>query len=111
MSRLLFGPRFPLPGGAARGVRLKTQFHSGNNVLELMRKLPGQIVATIEAPATGRFAQQSRSLHASSTPNITQRLSLPARLAVNRPLAAPRLPKIAAVPRGITEVGLGTARK
>lgn len=110
MSRLLFGPRFPLPGGAARGVRLKTQFHSGNNVLELMRKLPGQIVATIEAPATGRFAQQSRSLHASSTPNITQRLSLPARLAVNRPLAALRLPKVAAVPRGITEVGLGTAR-
>lgn len=110
MSRLLFGPRFPLPGGAARGVRLKTQFPSGSNVLQLMRTLPSQVVATFEAPATGRFAQQSRSLHASSTPNITQRLSLPARLAVNRPLAAPRLPKVAAVPRGITEVGLGTAR-
>lgn len=110
MSRLLFGPRFSLPGGAARGVRLKTQFPSGSNIIQLMRTLPSQVVATLEAPATGRFAQQTRSLHASSTPNITQRLSLPARLVVNRPLAAPRLPKVAVPPRGITQVGLGTAR-
>jgi hypothetical protein len=111
MSRLLFGPRFPLPGGAARGVRLKTQFPPGKNyALEIIRNLPNRIVATLEAPATGRFAEQSRSLHTGSSPSISQRLSLSARLAVNRPLAAPRLPKVAAVPRGITDVGLGTAR-
>jgi len=110
MSRLLFGPRFPLPGGAGRGVRLKTQFPTKTNALEIIRNLPTRIVATFEAPATGRFAEKTRSLHTATSPSITQRLSLSARLAVNRPLATPRLPKVAAVPRGVTDVGLGTAR-
>lgn len=112
MSRLLFGPKFPTPGGAARGIRLKAQSagRTQSHVLDAIRNLSNHIAATFEAPATGRFAEQSRSLHTGPSPSITQRLSLPARLAVNRPLAAPRLPKIAAPPRSITQVGLGTAR-
>ncbi|CAE6478947.1 unnamed protein product [Rhizoctonia solani] len=110
MSRLLLGPKFPMPGGAARGLRLKTQSVGKNHVLDAIRNLPNHIIATFEAPATRRFAEHSRSFHTIHSPSITQRLSLPARLAVNRPLAAPRLPKVAAPPRGITQVGLGTAR-
>jgi len=110
MSRLLSGVRFPLPGGAARGVRLKSQFPSKANPIEFIRNLPNHIVAALEAPATGRFAEQSRSIYTGTSPSITQRLSLPARLAVNRPLAAPRLPKITPVPRTVADVGLGTAR-
>ncbi|KAG8763978.1 hypothetical protein FRC11_007028 [Ceratobasidium sp. 423] len=110
MSRLLFGPRFPMPGGAARGLRLKTQSAGKSHVLDAIRNLPNHLIATFEAPATGRFAEHSRSLHTARSPSISQRLSLPARLAVNRPLATPRLPKVAAPPRGVTQVGLGTAR-
>ncbi|QRV86431.1 hypothetical protein RhiJN_14449 [Ceratobasidium sp. AG-Ba] len=111
MSRLLFGPRFPLPGGAARGARLKTQFPTyKTNAVELIRNLPGRVVAALEAPATGRFAEQSRSIYTGTSPSISQRLSLPARLAVNRPLAAPRLPRVAPVPRAVSDVGLGAAR-
>ncbi|CAE6427518.1 hypothetical protein ACGC1H_004592 [Rhizoctonia solani] len=110
MSRLFLGPKFPTPGGAARGLRLKTQTVGKSHVLEAIRNLPSHLIATFEAPATGRFAEHSRSLHTIRSPSITQRLSLPARLAVNRPLAAPRLPKVAAPPRSVTQVGLGTAR-
>ncbi|CAE6509277.1 unnamed protein product [Rhizoctonia solani] len=110
MSRLLLGPKFPTPGGAARGLRLKTQLAGKSHVLDAIRNLPNHIIATFEAPATGRFAEHSRSLHTVRAPTITQRLSLPARVAVNRPLTAPRLPKVAAPPRGVTQVGLGTAR-
>ncbi|KAJ1310060.1 hypothetical protein OPQ81_006812 [Rhizoctonia solani] len=110
MSRLLFGPKFPTPGGAARGLRLKTQSTGRNHVLDIIRNLPNHFIATFEAPAAGRFAEQSRSLHTIRSPSITQRLSLPARLAVNRPLAAPCLPKVVAPPRGVTQVGLGMAR-
>lgn len=110
VSRLFFGPKFPAAGGAARGIRLKTQSASKTHILDTIRSLSGQITATFEAPATGRFAEKSRSLYTGPSPSITQRLSLPARIAVNRPLAAPRLPKVAAPPRSITQVGLGTAR-
>ncbi|KAF8744592.1 hypothetical protein RHS02_02258, partial [Rhizoctonia solani] len=110
MSRLLLGPKFPTPGGAARGLRLKTQSAGKNHVLDAIRNLPNRFIATFEAPATGRFAEHSRSFHTAHNPSITQRLSLPARLAINRPLAAPRLPKVAAPPRGVTQVGLGSAR-
>ncbi|CAE6519855.1 unnamed protein product [Rhizoctonia solani] len=110
MSRLFFGPKFPTPGGAARGLRLKTQLAGKPHILDAIRNLPNHLIATFEAPATGRFAEHSRSLHTTRSPSITQRLSLPARLAANRPLAAPRLPKVAAPPRGVTQVGLGTAR-
>ncbi|EUC67365.1 hypothetical protein RSOL_501880 [Rhizoctonia solani AG-3 Rhs1AP] len=110
MSRLFLGPKFPTPGGAARGLRLKTQAAGKSHVLEAIRNLPNHLIATFEAPATGKFAEHSRSLHTIRSPSITQRLSLPARIAVNRPLAAPRLPKVVAPPRSITQVGLGTAR-
>jgi len=110
MSRLLLGPKFPMPGGAARGLRFKTQSVGKNHVLDAVRNLPNHLIATFEAPATGRFAEHSRSLHTVRSPSITERLSLPARIAINRPLAAPRLPKIAAPPRSVTQVGLGTAR-
>ncbi|CAE7153798.1 unnamed protein product [Rhizoctonia solani] len=110
VSRLLLGPKFPTPGGAARGLRLKTQLAGKNHVLDAIRNLPNHIIAAFEAPAAGRFGEHSRSLHTIRSPSITQRLSLPARLAVNRPLAAPRLPKVAAPPRSVTQVGLGTAR-
>jgi hypothetical protein len=100
-----------MPGGAARGLRLKTQSAGKNHVIDAIRNIPNHFIATFEAPATGRFAEHARSFHATHSPSITQRLSLPARLVVNRPLAAPRLPKVVAPPRGVTQVGLGAARK
>ncbi|KAF8758839.1 hypothetical protein RHS01_02931 [Rhizoctonia solani] len=86
MSRLLLGEaKISHPGGAARGLRLKTQSAGKNHVLDAIRNLPNRFIATFEAPATGRFAEHSRSFHTAHNPSITQRLSLPARLAINRP--------------------------
>ncbi|KAI0736789.1 hypothetical protein C8Q72DRAFT_23200 [Fomitopsis betulina] len=63
-------------------------------------RLPGSIPAT------------SRSLyHGSSQARSNQQsLSSSARFTLSRPLQAPRLPKVPAVPRGVSQVGLGLAR-
>ena len=50
----------------------------------------------------------ARSAH--SSPSIRQSLSLPARIALSRPLRAPCLPRASRVPGNVTHVGLGTAR-
>lgn len=60
---------------------------------------------TLRSPSTSA----SRSLHL-PRPTIQQRLSLPVRTSLSRPLHAPYLPRVPAVPRCTTQVGLGTAR-
>ncbi|KAH9180219.1 hypothetical protein EDB89DRAFT_2061929 [Lactarius sanguifluus] len=53
-----------------------------------------------------------RSIHsvASRIPTIENNLSLPVRHALSMRMGSPRLPRPPAVPRGIAQVGLGTAR-
>lgn len=58
----------------------------------------------------GRQAGPRSLHHLTAGRTIQNGLSLPARQALARPLGLPKLPRAPAVPRGIHQVGLGTAR-
>ncbi|EPQ58647.1 hypothetical protein GLOTRDRAFT_110289 [Gloeophyllum trabeum ATCC 11539] len=80
-------------------------------LLSKTRYLLTGFVGHLTTPGTlGRSTVPSRSLHAARPQSIQQRLSLPARYALSTPLHAPRLPKPPAVPRNVTQVGLGVVR-
>ncbi|KAI9456698.1 hypothetical protein BJY52DRAFT_1275523 [Lactarius psammicola] len=96
-----FAPR-PLPQSsfASRALhRTKTIF----NVFVGHLTTPGTHLVPGHAP---------RSIHsvASRIPTIENNLSLPVRHALSMRMGSPRLPRPPAVPRGIAQVGLGTAR-
>ncbi|KAF8171548.1 hypothetical protein K438DRAFT_1852443 [Mycena galopus ATCC 62051] len=67
-----------------------------------------RFVTQLTTPGTGTVSV-SRSFHAAN-PSIQQRLSFAARNTLSRPLAPQFLPRGPVVPRGMTQVGLGTAR-
>ncbi|EPS98574.1 hypothetical protein FOMPIDRAFT_1024585 [Fomitopsis schrenkii] len=85
-------------------------------VFKQTRNLFSRFVAHLTTPGISRLPGSvpatSRSLYHGSaqTRNIQQSLSSSARFTLSRPLQAPRLPKAPAVPRGVSQVGLGLAR-
>ncbi|KAI0713532.1 hypothetical protein C8Q76DRAFT_693423 [Earliella scabrosa] len=87
-------------------------------VFRQTRNLISRFVAHLTAPSTLRtplhlhVAANARPFHMSAArmPTIQERLSLPARHILSKPLAVPFLPRPPAVPRHISQVGLGTAR-
>ncbi|KAF8515890.1 hypothetical protein JB92DRAFT_2912991 [Gautieria morchelliformis] len=74
------------------------------NLAHCTRTLFSQITTQLR----GKGVPLSRFTH--SSPSIRQSLSLPARIALSRPLRAPSLPRVPRVPGNVTQVGLGTAR-
>ena len=75
------------------------------------------VVGHLTAPgafSSSPHASASRSMlenaHAHRFPSMQQRLSPATRFALARPLGAPYLPRGPVVPRGMFQVGLGTAR-
>ncbi|OCH90626.1 hypothetical protein OBBRIDRAFT_793062 [Obba rivulosa] len=84
-------------------------------IFKQTRNLLSRFVAHLTTPGTLRpvnVPAAARSLHSGPTRPLTihQQLSLPARHALSRPLNAPYLPRPPAVPRNVTQVGLGLAR-
>ncbi|KAF8590500.1 hypothetical protein K439DRAFT_1403596 [Ramaria rubella] len=77
---------------------------SASTLIQRTRALFTRLITHIE----GQAVPISRSVH--STPSIRQSLSLPARIALSKPLKAPCLPRAPRVPGNVTQVGLGTAR-
>jgi hypothetical protein len=95
-------PRVPAPSAAHR-------------VVQTTRTLVSRFFAHLATPGTLRApvpAGSARGLQhlATRTPGISHGLSLPARHALSRPFGAPHLPRASAVPRSVTQVGLGCAR-
>lgn len=76
------------------------------------RTLLSRFVAHLTTPGTLRVPGAARTLHhgAARMPTIQQGLSLSARMALARPLRAPHLPRVPAVPQRMNQVGLGLAR-
>ena len=74
------------------------------NLVHRTRTLFNQLTAQLR----GQTVPVSRFTH--SSPSIRQSLSLPARIALSRPLRTPCLPKAPRIPGNVTHVGLGTAR-
>ncbi|KAF8161808.1 hypothetical protein K438DRAFT_1859470 [Mycena galopus ATCC 62051] len=80
----------------------------GQKLLTQTRLALNRFVTHLTTPGTGTVSV-SRSFHAVN-PSIHQRLSFAARNTLSRPLAPQFLPRGPVVPRGMTQVGLGTAR-
>ena len=84
-----------------------------SRALHRTRTIFNAFVSHLTAPGTqlvpGR-APRSVHLVAGRTPTIENSLSLPVRHALSVRMGSPRLPRPPAVPRSITQVGLGTAR-
>jgi hypothetical protein len=74
------------------------------NLVHRTRAFFSQLITQLQ----GQGPPVSRFTH--SSPSIRQSLSLPARIALSRPLRAPCLPRAPRVPGNVTQVGLGTAR-
>ncbi|KAH9934983.1 uncharacterized protein B0H18DRAFT_1114803 [Fomitopsis serialis] len=97
-------PNVGQPTSTAQAVFKQTRHLFSRFVAHLttpgISRLPGSV------PATGR------SLYNGPTQmrSIQQGLSSSARFTLSRPLQLPRLPKAPAVPRGVSQVGLGLAR-
>ena len=77
---------------------------SPSNLVHRTRTLVTQLITQFRAQGV----PVHRFIH--SSPSIRQSLSLPARIALSRPLRAPCLPSAPRIPGSVTHVGLGTAR-
>ncbi|KAJ7672098.1 hypothetical protein B0H17DRAFT_184549 [Mycena rosella] len=81
----------------------------GQRLLSQTRNALTRFVTHLTTPGTGTISV-ARSFHAAN-PSIQQRLSFAARTTLARPLHGGQfLPRAPVVPRGMTQVGLGTAR-
>ncbi|KAJ7826897.1 hypothetical protein B0H14DRAFT_2816427 [Mycena olivaceomarginata] len=98
-ARSLHIPSAVRPQAAGLGQKLLTQTR-----LALTR-----FVGHLTAPGLGNTVSVARSFHAAN-PSIHQRLSFAARTTLARPVQSRFLPRGPVVPRGMTQVGLGTAR-
>ncbi|KAJ6488226.1 hypothetical protein C8R47DRAFT_1127043 [Mycena vitilis] len=80
----------------------------GQKLLSQTRHALSRFVTHLTTPGTGTVSV-ARSFHAAN-PTIQQRLSFGARTVLSRPLQPRFLPRAPAVPRTMTQLGLGTAR-
>ncbi|KAJ7099310.1 hypothetical protein B0H15DRAFT_819832 [Mycena belliarum] len=88
---------------------IRPQAHNlGQRLLTQTRLALTRFVTHLTTPGTGTVSV-ARSFHAAN-PSIHQRLSFAARTTLARPLQPRFLPRGPALPRTITQVGLGTAR-
>ncbi|KAA1477117.1 hypothetical protein DENSPDRAFT_571300 [Dentipellis sp. KUC8613] len=88
---------------------------TAGRLLRTTRGLLQAFVGHLTTPGTLRVPGAGNGFHhavanATRGPTIRQGLSLPARIALSKPLGAPMLPRAPVVPRSIAQVGLGTAR-
>ncbi|KAJ7678587.1 hypothetical protein B0H14DRAFT_3064040 [Mycena olivaceomarginata] len=82
---------------------------SAKKLLTQTRLALTRFVGHLTAPGLGNTVSVARSFHAAN-PSIHQRLSFAARTTLARPVQSRFLPRGPVVPRGMTQVGLGTAR-
>ncbi|KAI0737880.1 hypothetical protein C8Q80DRAFT_1209009 [Daedaleopsis nitida] len=104
-----------IPVSAARGPSHPTT--TAQAVFKQTRNFISRFVTHLTTPGTLRSpvhvgSTGSRPFHVSAArmPTIHERLSFSARHVLSKPLAVPFLPRAPAVPRHISQVGLGTAR-
>ena len=88
---------------------------TAQNALHHARAFVSSFFAHLTTPGTLRGpisagAGQRAFVHSARMPTIQQRMSAPVRHILSKPLATPFLPRAPAVPRHISQVGLGTAR-
>ncbi|KAI0781414.1 hypothetical protein BD413DRAFT_608562 [Trametes elegans] len=123
---------FPPGGGtqtAARAIHIPaavprpTASHAtstAQTVIKHTRTILSRFVAHLTTPDTLRApadvvagASHARAFHGPATrmPSIHERMSYSARQFLSRPPVVPFLPRAPGVPRNMTQVGLGTARK
>ncbi|KAI0261085.1 hypothetical protein BC834DRAFT_845829 [Gloeopeniophorella convolvens] len=99
------------PAFVPRSTLQPTSFTS--RALHRTKNLLNAFVGHLTTPGTMHVpGATSRTVHSAAhrIPTIENNLSLHVRHALSRPMGAPRLPRPPAVPRGIAQVGLGTAR-
>ncbi|TFY83100.1 hypothetical protein EWM64_g904 [Hericium alpestre] len=92
----------------------QTNLSTAQRLLHQTRGLFQAFVGHLTTPGTLRGSGSGHGFHsavrATRAPTIQQNLSFGTRLALSRPLGAPKLPRPPVVPRSVTQVGLGTAR-
>ncbi|KAI0082868.1 hypothetical protein K474DRAFT_39300 [Panus rudis PR-1116 ss-1] len=103
---------FPRPSAANRPTSTGTAQALFRQTRNLISRFASILTAPAKyaTPANIPGAMRGWSHVATRGPSIKDRLSLPARYALGRPLSAPCLPRPPAVPRSTMQVGLGTAR-
>ncbi|KAI0655537.1 hypothetical protein C8Q70DRAFT_936225 [Cubamyces menziesii] len=108
-----------IPAFAPRPAATSQVTSTAQSIVKNTRTILSRFVAHLTTPGTLRVpgdvvagASRARALHTPATrmPTIHERMSYPARCFLSRPAQVPFLPRAPAVPRNITQVGLGTAR-
>lgn len=105
-----------IASGAPVRASLRTAGHASTpfsqQLVNSSKNVLTQIFSHLTAPglAEPHLLHAAHSVRAGGARSIQSSLSLPARHALGRPLGAPVLPRAPTVPRGVTQVGLGTAR-
>jgi len=105
-----------IPSFVPRGNTGLSATSTAQTLFKHTRTLLSRFVTHLATPGTLRLPQnvpaaaRSISHGPAHARTIQQGLSLPARIALSRPLQAPHLPRVPAIPRGVSHVGLGLAR-